>query len=418
MNKPISYHSLDELLNKVLTKEVTPSPMLNRQILNKAKNISASMEEPQMHNSNINTNTNTTDTNNDIKNKITDFRSRRKLNTAVAAAIAAAVVVAGGGTAYAAYRYLTPEQVAENVSNNDKLTKAFSGKDAISINETQASGDYSFTLLGMVSGKGLSPFVPDDTQAKLSDKKTYATVAISRKDGGKMSHNSLCVSPLIGGVPFSVANNSTMDTTLTWFEQDGVLYELVECDDLEKFADRGVWLSVVENFGDETTAYQMDSKTGSYSKNDSYTGVSALFKMPFDESKADTAAADEYIKSLSDKAVSDDKVNDINDNSEALYNKLNEELANISVADIDAKYDEIKDHEVTATPDADGYINLTYPDDEGIECGIKGQIDYLISDDEEYALSGLFSDTNDSYGFSIIVRNSDGSFTLKEYHMQ
>lgn len=47
-----------------------------------------------------------------------------------------------------------------------------------------------------------------------------------------------CISPLIGGVPFEEANNETLKTEMTWFEQDGVMYELVACDDLEVFADR------------------------------------------------------------------------------------------------------------------------------------------------------------------------------------
>ena len=65
-------------------------------------------------------------------------------------------------------------------------------------------------------------------------------MAISKNDGDDMPDRNFCVSPIIGGVPFDVANNGTLDTQLIWFEQDGVIYELVECDNLEMFADRGV----------------------------------------------------------------------------------------------------------------------------------------------------------------------------------
>ena len=54
------------------------------------------------------------------------------------------------------------------------------------------------------------------------------------------------VAPLINGVSVLMPMQQTMDETLTWFCKDGVLYELIECDDLEIFADRGVQLGIVE----------------------------------------------------------------------------------------------------------------------------------------------------------------------------
>ena len=101
-----------------------------------------------------------------------------------------------------------------------------------------------------------------------------------------MANKKFCISPLIGGVSFEEANNETLKTEMTWFEQDGVMYELVECDDLGVFADQGVWISAVDSFGDERNAFVLNPD-GSYTKNAEYQGVSALFVIPFDSSGAD-----------------------------------------------------------------------------------------------------------------------------------
>ena len=65
------------------------------------------------------------------------WSGKRAVATAV---IAAAVLVVGGGTNYAAWRYLTPQEAAAELQDK-KLVNAFSGEDAILVNETQTYGD-------------------------------------------------------------------------------------------------------------------------------------------------------------------------------------------------------------------------------------------------------------------------------------
>lgn len=91
-----------------------------------------------------------------------------------------------------------------------------------------------------------------------------------------MEYRNFFVAPLINGVSVLDANAATMDETLTWFCKDGVLYELIECDDLEIFADRGVQLGIVDSFGSETAAFRMDNESGSYRKVEDYAGTIAL----------------------------------------------------------------------------------------------------------------------------------------------
>lgn len=372
-------NKLDAILYESLEEDDIPSQMLNRQILDKAK-----MEEKKMINN--------------------------KKNMVAAAAVTLCVALAGGGTAYAAYRYLTSSEVADSVSNNDSLVKAFESEDAISINEVQKSGDYAFNLMGIVTGSDLAPYVSDDSRNEIDSKKTYITMAISMNDGSKMANRNFCVSPLIGGVPFSVANNGTLDTQLIWFEQDGVIYELVECDNLEMFADRGVWISAVDSFGDEAHAYVLN-EDGSYTKNSSYEGFSALFKIPFDASKADKAAADEYLKNLESENAVDTEQNAGDDAGV----KGMDSLENISQEEIDERFDEVKEHTVTAKPDANGYIKLIYVDD-GEEIGFEGPID--IPDDKAFVVMNVSLLDDKPVSFSAIYRNDDGSFTYKEYKLK
>ena len=375
-------NKLDTILYEALEEKDVPSKMLNRQILEKAD-----MEEKKMN--------------------------KNKKNMAAAAAVTLFVAFAGSATAYAAYRYMNSSEVANAVSNNDNLARAFESKDAISINEVQKSGDYVFNLMGIVTGSNLAPYVSDDSKNKIDDRKTYITMAISKNDGDDMPDRNFCVSPLIGGVPIDVANNGTLDTQLIWFEQDGVIYELVECDNLEMFADRGVWISAVDSFGDEEHAYLMD-EAGCYMKNSAYEGFSALFKIPFDTSKADRAAADKYLKKIEDENSLDTEQN-IDDNT--AISEFMKSLENISQDEIDERFDEVEGHTVTAEPDADGNIDMTYVEDD-VTCGVSGNINYIMPDDKDFVVADVLSGDNGPDGFIAIYRNDDGSFTCKEYKLK
>lgn len=77
------------------------------------------------------------------------FHPTRKL----IAASACAILLLGGSSAYAAYHFLSPSQIADEVADNGALSRAFAGEDAVSVNETQQSNGYDITLLGLVSEK-------------------------------------------------------------------------------------------------------------------------------------------------------------------------------------------------------------------------------------------------------------------------
>ena len=301
----------------------------------------------------------------DIMSEKRSYRQRSK----VVAAVVCTVILLGSGSVYAANHYLNPSQIVDEISADSALSKAFADKDAITINETQTSNGYDITLFGLVSGEKLGLYVPDEMKKEVSDKHSYAALAISKSDGSKMSNRNFCVSPLINGEAFTDVNAATLNVGLSWFEKDGVIYELIECDNLEIFADRGVYLSLVDNFGDEVAAFRMDEATGNYHKVGDYAGTSALFTLPLDKDKADTVAADKFLASLKREEdsetdgeraavgvavgdVSDEAISYINEKAQALVDSITEDnLKEYFVLDESRPI-------FTARPDEKGWIDF------------------------------------------------------------
>ena len=203
--------------------------------------------------------------------------------------LAAAVVAAMSVTAYAAIT-LAPRDVAQR-AGNEALAAAFEGEDAITVNETKTVGDYNVTLMGLVSGTGLSRVesLPDS----VDQDKTYAVLAYARTDGADITEDvpDLTVSPLVEGYAPWRLNAWTLGGGVSSFAQEGVLYYLFECDNVEPFADHSVYLAVypgthtppsAELFGFEDATGVITSK-----------GEAALFSLPLDESKANAQKAEE-----------------------------------------------------------------------------------------------------------------------------
>lgn len=203
--------------------------------------------------------------------------------------LAAAVVAAMSVTAYAAIT-LAPRDVAQR-AGNEALAAAFEGEDAITVNETKTVGDYNVTLMGLVSGTGLSRVesLPDS----VDQDKTYAVLAYARTDGADITEDvpDLTVSPLVEGYAPWRLNAWTLGGGVSSFAQEGVLYYLFECDNVEPFADHTVYLAVypgthtppsAELFGFEDATGVITSK-----------GEAALFSLPLDESKANAQKAEE-----------------------------------------------------------------------------------------------------------------------------
>lgn len=105
-----------------------------------------------------------------------------------------------------------------------KLAEVFLSERATIINETQSYGDYSVTLLSIVSGEMLSeyPYYNEND-----------SIAVD-------------ASPLIGDYNPAAYNIAGMSGNYTDMTEGGILYRLLECDDVELFADHDLYLCVSE----------------------------------------------------------------------------------------------------------------------------------------------------------------------------
>ncbi len=270
---------MDQLLKQALSPQEEPNRQLNQNILRQAK------EREEM--------------------------GKKYFGRIPATAmIAAAVLLAGSVTAVAAWKYLTPDKVAE-VMENEGLAAAFQGDDAIFINETQEYGNYKVTLLGIVSGKSLSEYLSEDEAGNCTvhDDRTYAVTAIENADGSPRpavsdedyGKDPFFVSPLIEGQDPAWFNSVTMNGGYGESVENGIQYRITETDNVEIFADRPLYLAVNSGTFYDQGAYQYDEKSGKISRNEAYDGVNALFSLPLDASKADREAADAYIRQIEEE---------------------------------------------------------------------------------------------------------------------
>ncbi len=265
------YEKFNDILKQALSSSVEPGEELNQKILNRYKE------------------------NNNMK-----VVFKRKT---VAVFIAAAITLAMSATALAAWQLLNPKQVAEHFGDQ-KLSKAFEAKGAVEINKSIIEDGYSITLLGITSGKDLSDLT--SSVQDIHPERTYAVVSIAKEDGSKMPHTSdegygnppFFVSPLIKGQKPWQVNIASMNGGYQECVVDGVMYRLIECDGIEIFADRGLYLCVSTTSFFDINAYKFDEKTGEITPKPDFVGVNVLFDLPLDIKKADHEKAEKYLKEL------------------------------------------------------------------------------------------------------------------------
>ena len=385
---------LDEFLKENLLPDCVPEKSLNASIVKKVKG--------------------------------TQNMKHRTWKLSVAAAIA--ILVVGSASAYAAYRYLTPSQVVDQMTEDGALAKAFESKDAITVNETQKTAGYDITLMGIVSGKNLSSV----TSEAVDQKKTYAVAAIAREDGKAMPDNTdddyqtFCVSALIHGKRFQNVNNAALNAEVTSFVQDGVQYELLECDNLEIFANKGVYMGIVESFGNESQAFTMNKKTGDYTVNKDFDGMKALFTIPLDKSKADDAAAEQYFEELGEKENAKAAEKENNENKAAanagskseesrLTSEWEQKLTKFRTLTSKKAQEYVKKHaevvvQETCNAGADGSIHVKSD---------AGESDYNVSTYTKVGVENVISFSSDgtfagTYG-ETITPNEDGTYTYTVY---
>ena len=209
------------------------------------------------------------------------------------AVLAAACIALLAVSVSAAMLWLTPAQVAEE-HNQPLLAEAFSGPDAIAINETVESGDFAITLLGLVSGRNLDVLNQD-----LEKDHTYSVLALRRLDGTPLENQDFdfiryTMTPLAAGCSPRAVNNWTLGAFASGLAKDGVYYYLLDTQSIEMFADRTVYMAFYEGGVPSNTIFTV-AEDGTIAFADDFTEVHALFTLPLDPAKADPAAAEAFL---------------------------------------------------------------------------------------------------------------------------
>lgn len=416
-------NNIDELLATALTPDVQPERALNEQILRRAK------EEAQMKE--------------EMKNSFKMSGKRSGKRIAVAAAIAVAVLAVGGGTTYAAWRYLTPQEAAAELQDK-KLVNAFSGEDAILVNETQTYGNYRTTLIGIVSGKDLTDYAMT-TGGEIRADRSYWLLAIEHADGTPMPDTgspeygteTFLTSPFIQGLEPWKYNVYTFGGGYSEFVQDGVMYRMAECDNLELFADKEVYLCLADenSAGIINEAYSYDETTGKIGRKETYDGCNALFTLPLDRAKADPKKAESYLKSLDktpeeEQAEMDQELENLPESQrkeieegEAQTEILGAFVQTLTVDNIDELCEKVADSEAVVDVDWDSdWVEFSTAGEAGSSGGMRmSEFELLFPDDAPqisilgYGISGGGADGSISAYISVLRRYEDGTITCVDY---
>ncbi len=207
--------------------------------------------------------------------------------------IAAAIALILTFTAFAAGRILlSPKEIAEHTGNS-LLAEAF-GKDDVRFDmEPQFSGNYKFSVLGIISGAHLEKYTDVDTE------RSYIVGAVERTDGGKiLDALEINISPLIQGELPWLVNAWTLNGGRTGFIEDTVEYFIFDCDNIEVFADREIYLAMYEHgMAPSADIFEMDAD-GKIKFREDCKGAKAIFTLPIDKSKADPERAREILESI------------------------------------------------------------------------------------------------------------------------
>lgn len=341
---------------------------------------------------------------------------KRKFNMPKLATAICALVLLCSATTFAAIKYFTPSEVA-NAIEDKALAKVFGSDTAVTVNETQSFKNYTVTFLGTVSGDALADFVAenDSVAGEIANGKTYAVTAIENTDGSPMpsitddayDETTFLVSPYIKGENPLHVNLFSMNGSASTIVKDGIMYRISEWDNIEIFADRGVYLGVTSSFAPDMDAYIWNEADGTLTPNKDYDGVNALFTLPLDKEKADPKAAKEYLDAL--KSEAEGYISD-SEKSETCPIKL------ITPEEIAKNYILLEDSVKVVTPDSDGMITYFYETENGNSFRDQSLVSALFPDNKPGIANAYTGTADDTHKWVTTYElMEDGTVTVRTY---
>ncbi|MDO4943406.1 MAG: hypothetical protein Q4E73_11320, partial [Lachnospiraceae bacterium] len=190
-----------------------------------------------------------------------------------------------------------------------------------------------------------------------------------------------------------------------WKTIDGVYYAIAECDDLQIFADKGVYLAAMDG-PCMREGYTFDQKSGEITAKESYQGLNALFEVNLDSSKADTQKAKEYLEKLKNRE------NDNDGYTESTAVSVDEEKEkDIDLSDTEdilkhSKF--LKDSEKELIPDKEGMVTYSYKG----EFEVNSMVSQLAEDKSD--LNILYGDEEEK-NYTVEIIKKDGKFYGRTY---
>ncbi len=357
------------------------------------------------------------------KERMSEMKNKRKVSIAAAAAICVLAVSTTVAVA-ATVRYLSREEIIQEVKDPD-AENAFKNGTTLDINQTVEAGDYRFQIYSIATKEKLTENGLDEGL----EGGTYAIVSVERIDGTSMlddyNEKTFFVSPLIQGLEPWSYNIASMGGSYTEKIKDGILYRIIKCDDIALFADRQIYLSILDDTFYQKDAYHYNEVDGTISREESYDGINLLFELPIDKSRADEEKAAQYLRELEkswEKEI-------VETGSELLDNIIRQERAKgsdaICIEEIPvevlisyAKLDE--DSVKVLTPRDDGMIEYTYyRKDESGGSDMRALAEFLdrFPDGTGTILIGINFGENSAEEviFRVFTRDADGIIKGMEY---
>lgn len=357
------------------------------------------------------------------KERMSEMKNKRRLSIAAAAAICVLAVSTTVAVA-ATVRYLSREEIIKEVKD-PYAENAFKNGTTLDINQTVETGDYRFRVYSIATQEKLT----ENGLNEGLEGGTYVIVSIERIDGTSMlddyHEKTFLVSPLIQGLEPWSYNIFSMGGSYTQKIKDGILYRIIKCDEIALFADRQIYLSILDDTFYQKDAYHYNEVDGTISREESYDGINLLFELPIDKSRADKEKAAQYLRELEkswEKEI-------VETGSELLDNIIRQERAKgsnaICIEEIPvevlisyAKLD--KDSVKVLTPRDDGMIEYTYyRKDESGGSDMRALDDFLLRfpDGTGTILIGINFGENseEEVIFRVFTRDADGIIKGMEY---
>ena len=357
--------------------------------------------------------------------KENDSMKRKKHKFRLAAAAAICIVALCSISAGAAIHFLTSREAVSEMGYTE-IGELFESENAVLLNTSQEAGNYIFTLLGLTEGKALLDSELADTS--MNENEFYAVTTVSKTDGSPLTFdewknkNSFFIFPLIQGLKPWQYNIASMNGFHCEKEINGIIYRMISCNAISFFADRDLYLCVLDQDTYSIDAYNYDTETEKITPNRDYEGINLLFDLPIDARYADSKKADAIQKELENEE--NDSFSSPSDSVTFSSGIKNPETAADMEAFMNAIYRDPKHVEDALSnlelideqriPEKDGSYTIEREYDDGY------QVNRIFSEDSfENGLSyhrGYGWSDNESYlNIELIRLNPDGTATWKLY---